>query len=161
MADIFNNIIQGAEFREELFVAQSQARLSEMLDDKGVSRAELARKLGVSRARVTQIFSDEATNLTLRLLARSFLALEEEPVILTRSEYERLKDGTNSQPSGARGSDKRRRSTDGLSTSLIADLLRANDIELDQERPGRRPDNAKQWAEAGSNVVPLRRSTNG
>jgi transcriptional regulator with XRE-family HTH domain len=158
MTDIFKNLFQSAEFREEFFVAQSQARLSEMLEDKGISRAELARKLDVSRARVTQIFSDDAKNLTLRLLARSFFALDEEPVIITKSEYERLKKRATPQAAGENANNQRRRSTDVLSSNLIADLLRANDVEMDQDRSGRRPDNAKQWAGVTSNVVPLRKS---
>jgi transcriptional regulator with XRE-family HTH domain len=75
MNNPFGEILGSDEFREELFIAETQARLSQMLDDKGVSRAELARKLSVSRARVTQIFADDANNLTLKLLARSLLPL--------------------------------------------------------------------------------------
>lgn len=90
MANIFSEVIGSELFREEYFVSEIQARLSSIMEDKGISRAELARKLGVSRARVTQIFSDDANNFTIRLMFNVFSALEEEPIILTKQEYQRL-----------------------------------------------------------------------
>jgi transcriptional regulator with XRE-family HTH domain len=159
MSDIFQGMLQTAEFVEEHFVAESQARLAEMLDEKGVSRAELARKLGVSRARVTQIFADDATNFTLRLLARSFLALDEEPVILTRKEYDRLIASADSSASHESQSGNRR--LDTLSASLIAELLRAGEVNNESDRSSRRADSAGEWAKTRSNVVPLRRAASG
>lgn len=159
MSDIFKSILQTAEFGEEHFVAETQARLAEMLDEKGVSRAELARKLGVSRARVTQIFSDDATNFTLRLLARSFLALDEEPIILSRGEYDRLRANADLAP--ARSSGKAQHKPDALSASLIAELLRASEVKSEPERPSRRADSANEWAKTAPNVVPFRRAANG
>lgn len=66
---------------EESFVVEVQSFLQELMNDKNVSRAELARRMGVSRGRITQIFSDECTNLTIRLLARAVHALGEVPAI--------------------------------------------------------------------------------
>ena len=60
MGNKFQKVFESEEFREEFFVAKAQAELAALLDERGISRAELARKLNVSRARVTQIFSDEA-----------------------------------------------------------------------------------------------------
>ena len=160
MNNKFKSIFASDEFREEFFVAEVQARLANILEERGISRAELARKLGVSRARVTQIFSDDATNLTLRLLARSFFALDEEPIIITKREYELLR-----QTSMALEADdkvgKCESTKDILTSSLIAGLLRASDTnDHDNERASRRPDNTRQWVE-GSNVVPIRRVANG
>lgn len=93
MNDVFQNLLDGPEFAEEYFVAEVQTQLSELMDRVGVTRAELARKLGVSRARVTQIFSDDAKNLTLRLLFRTYAALGEEPLVVQRSVYESMKKG--------------------------------------------------------------------
>jgi len=68
-------------FAEEALVVNAQGLLQELLDEKGFSRADLARAMGVSRARVTQLFSDECKNFTVRFLARAFFALGEEAVI--------------------------------------------------------------------------------
>lgn len=161
MADVFKDIMSSEEFREESFVAEVQAQLSRMLDDKGVSRAELARRLDVSRARVSQIFSDEAQNFTLRLLVRSFLAVGEEPVLVTRSEYEALKGlrAAHRETAGGVG----REAADGIAEALIAHLLQANLTESrgDAERPAKRSSGAKDWASAASNVIPFRVTANG
>lgn len=66
---------------EEGFVVEVQSFLQELMNAEGISRAELARRMGVSRARVTQIFSDECKNLTVRLLAKAAHALGQEPSI--------------------------------------------------------------------------------
>lgn len=66
---------------EEGFVVEVQSFLQELMNAEGVTRAELARRMGVSRARVTQIFSDECKNLTVRLLAKAAHALGQEPSI--------------------------------------------------------------------------------
>jgi transcriptional regulator with XRE-family HTH domain len=66
---------------EEGFVVDVQSFLQELMGVRGMTRADLARAMGVSRGRVTQIFSDECTNLTIRLLARAVHALGDEPEI--------------------------------------------------------------------------------
>ena len=70
-----------AIFAEEAFVVEAQVLLHEIMEDKGVSRADLARAMNVSRARITQIFSDECKNFTVRLLAKAMHALGETPVL--------------------------------------------------------------------------------
>lgn len=62
---------------EENFVADAQLLLHEVMLAKGISRTELAGRLGVSRARITQLFSSECKNFTVRLLARAMHALDE------------------------------------------------------------------------------------
>lgn len=66
-----------ALYAEEAFVVDAQAFLQEMMEEKGISRAQLASAMGVSRARVSQLFSSECKNFTIRLLARAFFALGE------------------------------------------------------------------------------------
>lgn len=66
---------------EEGFVVDVQSFLQELMDARQMSRADLARAMGVSRGRITQIFSDECKNLTIRLLARAVHALGDEPEI--------------------------------------------------------------------------------
>lgn len=72
-------------FAEEAAVVQAQLLLHDLMKDRGWSRADLARAMNVSRARVTQIFSDECANLTIRLLSRALVALGEEFELSTRN----------------------------------------------------------------------------
>jgi transcriptional regulator with XRE-family HTH domain len=78
-----NEIANGrnAVYAEEAFVVDVQILLHEIMEEKGITRAELARLMGVSRARITQIFSDDCKNFTIRLLARAMHSLGEEPKI--------------------------------------------------------------------------------
>lgn len=62
----------------ESFVADVQFRIQTLLNDRAMKRAELARRLNVSEARVSHLFSAEAQNLTLRTLAKIFHALDGE-----------------------------------------------------------------------------------
>lgn len=68
-----------AVFAEEAFVVDVQILLHQIMEKKGISRADLARAMNVSRPRITQIFSDECKNLTVRLLARAMHAMGESP----------------------------------------------------------------------------------
>lgn len=69
---------------EEGFIAEVQYTISVMLKEKGVSRSEFARRLGVSPAAVSQMLGDEGANLTSRTIAKAFIALGEEPAICTK-----------------------------------------------------------------------------
>jgi transcriptional regulator with XRE-family HTH domain len=62
----------------EGFMVDVQVYLNEIMEKKKISRAELARRMGVSRARVSQMFSDDS-NVTVRQLARAAYHLGEEP----------------------------------------------------------------------------------
>lgn len=68
-------------FAEEAFIADVQFAIHNLMLDKKVSRAKLARALNVSQPRITQMFGDTAKNLTLRTVARVFHILGEEPRI--------------------------------------------------------------------------------
>lgn len=65
-------------FAEEALIADVQVVIHNLMLDRNVSRADLARALNVSDARVSQMFSDTAPNLTLRTIARIFHVLGEE-----------------------------------------------------------------------------------
>lgn len=71
-----------AIFAEESFVVDVQILLNTIMVEKGISRADLARAMNVSRPRITQIFSDDCKNLTVRLLARAMHALGESPEMI-------------------------------------------------------------------------------
>ena len=66
---------------EEEFIVDVQYAIQKLLNESGVSYAHLAKKLGVSAARVSQMFGDEAHNLTLRTVARIFHVLNDKCVI--------------------------------------------------------------------------------
>lgn len=66
---------------EERFLLLVQARIQELLEDKGLRYRDLAHRLGVSEARVSQMLGDDAVNLTIRTVARIYHQLGETPVL--------------------------------------------------------------------------------
>jgi DNA-binding Xre family transcriptional regulator len=74
---------------EERFLVMAQAEMQRLLNDRGLKHAHLAKRLGVSEARVSQMFGDDASNLTIRTIARVFHQLSERPVLLAKSELDR------------------------------------------------------------------------
>lgn len=73
-------------FAEEAFVVDVQSLLQTVMDEKGMTRKQLADAMGVSKARVSQLFGSEVKNFTIRLLARALHAMGEEAE-LTCSAY--------------------------------------------------------------------------
>jgi transcriptional regulator with XRE-family HTH domain len=61
---------------EENLLIDFHFQIQEMMSAKGLSRTELAEKAGISKARLSQILSNEA-NPTLKSMARLFHALGE------------------------------------------------------------------------------------
>lgn len=61
---------------EEDFVIDAQFLIQELMNEHGLSRADLAKKLGVSKARLTQMMKPDA-NPTMRSVARVAHALGE------------------------------------------------------------------------------------
>lgn len=66
---------------EERFLLLVQTRIQELLEGKGLRYRDLARRLGVSEARVSQMLSDDAANLTIRTVAKIYHQLGETPVL--------------------------------------------------------------------------------
>lgn len=64
----------------EGFMVDVQVYLHEIMERNGVTRAELARRMGVSRSRVSKMFSADY-NLTVRQLARAAYHLGEHPSV--------------------------------------------------------------------------------
>jgi DNA-binding phage protein len=67
------------------FVAETMAmkfaeRALQLMEERGISRSQLASRMGVSRAYVTRIF-DSPPNLTLRSIAAVSLALGAQPAL--------------------------------------------------------------------------------
>ncbi|MCB9745677.1 MAG: helix-turn-helix transcriptional regulator [Alphaproteobacteria bacterium] len=65
-------------YAEEAFVVDITEAICAWMDQEGVSRAELARRLGTSRSAVTQLLSGR--NVSVRKLASIVHALGGEPV---------------------------------------------------------------------------------
>jgi DNA-binding Xre family transcriptional regulator len=65
-------------YARERFRAQLQTALHNLMGEKGVSQRDLAERLGVSEARVSQMFGS-AGNLTVRTVGEVFHALGCQP----------------------------------------------------------------------------------
>jgi len=74
----FEQLMESPEFRKlyaiEGLVAEAGEFIARLLEEQRVSKAELARRLGKSRAYITQMLSG-STNLTVRTLAEVAYAL--------------------------------------------------------------------------------------
>ena len=81
----------GREVRlaEERFLLAAQVEIQRLLNDRGLKYKDLAQRLGVTEARVSQMFGDDAANLTIRSIARIFYHLKESPMLMAKSLYER------------------------------------------------------------------------
>ncbi|MBB3693540.1 helix-turn-helix transcriptional regulator [Sphingomonas sp. BK580] len=78
---------------EESFLLATQVTLQRLLNEKQLKYRDLAKRLGVSEARVSHMFGDEASNLTIRTVARIYRQLGETPVILSVRDLERITAG--------------------------------------------------------------------
>jgi len=120
---------QDAIFAEEALVVEVQGLLHEIMEEKGISRADLARAMNVSRPRITQIFSDDCKNFTIRLLAKAMFALNEVPQF-SRAKNEAIDfDKMNFDPQAA--DFKRVRWTEVFAEELKGDWACANDNIFD------------------------------
>lgn len=63
---------------EDALIADVQFVTHNLLSHKAISRSDLARRMNVSEAYVSQLFKDTTRNLTLKTVARIFCALGEE-----------------------------------------------------------------------------------
>jgi transcriptional regulator with XRE-family HTH domain len=66
--------------QQEWLILQVTLHIEKLMADKGVSKAELARRLGVNRAYITQLL-DGQTNMTLKKIADVMLALDSSLVV--------------------------------------------------------------------------------
>lgn len=67
---------------EESFIADVQEHIAQQMEQRDISRAELARRMGVSRARVTNLLTG---NPTLRTIAHVMHVLELQPMFWSRA----------------------------------------------------------------------------
>lgn len=62
---------------QERMVVDVQCSIQKLLNHRGWTQKDLAEALGVSESTVSQLFSDDARNLTLRRLAKIFHVLDD------------------------------------------------------------------------------------
>jgi hypothetical protein len=97
------NAEEAEVFAVEHFIADTQFRLHQLLEVKGVSRSELAAKLGVPKSRVTAMFGSHS-NLTLQTIGRILFALGENGVLSSPTIDRRM-----AELEGGAGANPRRR----------------------------------------------------
>ena len=73
--DLFAEAEQHADFWQELAIMDFTDSVVDLMEDQNVSRAELARRLGTSRAYITRLLGGN-TNFTLMTMVRVALALD-------------------------------------------------------------------------------------
>lgn len=83
------------EEAEADFILYVQTEIQKIMNIKGVRPKDLSKRLQVTEARVSQLFGDQAKNLTLRTIARVFYHLDETPVICSLQEFQQLSGGTS------------------------------------------------------------------
>lgn len=128
---------------EEAFLLLAQTQMQRLLNEKQLRYRDLSNRMGVSVARISQMFGDEAANLTIRTVARIFHHLGEEPVIMSRREFERAIAGYDTSLSA----------TDTEWTMIATDVgrfavTRANVVETGDSPVEPRSTRSSEWLEA-------------
>jgi predicted XRE-type DNA-binding protein len=75
------------EAAEAAFILEAQMEIQKLLSVNGMRSRELAARLGVTEARVSQMLGDAAKNLTLKTIVRIFHQFGEKPHLTTKSEF--------------------------------------------------------------------------
>jgi len=83
------------EKKNEELISESYFRLSviekifEIMERKKINQTDLAKRMNLSKSQVSRLLSDDR-NLTLLSISKIFMAMEEEPAILSKSELNDL-----------------------------------------------------------------------
>jgi transcriptional regulator with XRE-family HTH domain len=80
---------EAEEFALEDLVLSIQLTLQKSMEEQKISKTELARRIGVSKSRVSQILGDGSKNVNLKTVARIAVALREEFEFVPRRDSER------------------------------------------------------------------------
>lgn len=86
---------------EERFVFLTQALIQRELNKRGLKYRDLARKLGVSEARISQLMGDSAINLSVRTVGRILYRLDETGVVMTQKELDGIAHGHSGEDHAA------------------------------------------------------------
>lgn len=101
MAEIAAGILAGSavtcdadalavEIAEAEFIVAVQSEIQRVMNDRGLRARDLSKRLNVSEARVSQMFGEQAKNLTIRTIAKIFYQLGQSPVLTTRCQLESM-----------------------------------------------------------------------
>jgi len=80
----------GVELAEAEFIVAVQSEIQRIMNGKGLRARDLSKRLNVSEARVSQMFGEQAKNLTIRTIAKIFYHLEQSPVLTTQCQLDRM-----------------------------------------------------------------------
>lgn len=83
---------------EESLILTAQMMIQRVLNERGMTQADLARKLGVGESHVSQMLGCSARNLTLRTIARVMHALDAKPTIMVEADEQRSDDASGRAP---------------------------------------------------------------
>lgn len=73
---------------QDRFLIMVQSAIQNVLNDKGLKYRDLARRMRVSEARISQLFSDDASNMTVKTIAKVFYHLDATPILLSAQALE-------------------------------------------------------------------------
>jgi antitoxin component HigA of HigAB toxin-antitoxin module len=79
-ADVQNDPERRQYYYQEKLILEVTELICELMKQKGISKAELARKLGRSKSNMTQLL-DGTTNMTLRTVSDTLLVLDSKLVV--------------------------------------------------------------------------------
>lgn len=121
---------------EDRFLLSVQSTIQKLLNDRGIRYRDLAKRMGVSEARVSQMFGDTATNLTIRSIAKILHLLGDAPVLLSKEQLRRQL----AEARGAGGAAQARWSVDAgdhryLAVEQSAELIDAAESVKDAPQP--------------------------
>lgn len=130
---------------EERLLLAAQTAMQKALNERGLRYRDLAKLMVVSEARVSQIFGDDAGNLTIRTIAKVFHHLEEVPLLITRTDFDRqlaqaAGEAFDAEPVWVFADGNRHREDFEVSAEVVADL--------DLAKEARRPATPARWAQA-------------
>lgn len=84
------NDAEKEDFALEDLVLSIQISIQKTMERKGVTKKDLADRMGLSKARVSQILSAGPNNVTLRTVAKVAVALDEDFEFVSREQATRL-----------------------------------------------------------------------
>jgi transcriptional regulator with XRE-family HTH domain len=123
-----------------------QTTMQRLLNDQGLKARDLARRLDVSEARISQLFSDDASNMTIKTIARVFHHLNAKPLILSEHELqEKVADAKGELSAPAAGQWLVSESLHELELGVAADVVPPKSLRKDASWPAATP---RDWADA-------------
>lgn len=134
---------------EERFLLMAQTEMQRLLNDKELRYRDLSKRLGVSEARVSQMFGDDAANLTLRTIARVFHKLDQRPLLICADEFERRLAQARGASAGPAPAWTFSGAADDLSVGACTEVVPKSEVPRNFARS---VSSSKEWANAEAAV---------